>query len=81
MVYESDISSLLSEWKKMLKDKAIEPSYKDAIRDCIYDLNCLIDNNFSQEALAQEAFEQQMKEDWDCWQGYFNNLTSDGVCA
>ena len=63
MLYESDISSLLSQWQKELKESK-DPSYKDGLRDCIYDLRMLIDEHFKEEVLAQEAWESQMAEDY-----------------
>lgn len=63
MLYESDINSLLSQWQERLNFQTAEQPYKDAIRDCIYDVRMLMDENFKEEMLAREAFEQQLKED------------------
>ena len=63
MLYESDVSDLLEKWKNRLSMIAISQEYKDGIRDCMYDLKNVRDKQFEEEALAQESFEQRIKED------------------
>lgn len=63
MLYESDINNLMSQWEERLCFLGISQSYKDGIRDCMYDLKTLMDKNLEEEALANEAFDQQLKED------------------
>lgn len=81
MLYESDISHLLSQWQERLSSDSNEQPYKDCLSDCIYDLNCLMDKNFAEEALAQESFEQQLKKDDKYWDSFFDNLIADGMFA
>ena len=81
MLYESDIANLLSQWQKRLDSNVNGQSYKDCLSDCIYDLNCLIDKNFAEEALANESFEQEIKEDDNHWEEYFNSLIENGIFA
>ena len=81
MLYESDISHLLSQWQERLESNCNEQSYKDCLSDCIYDLNCLMDKNFAEEALAQESFKQQIKKDDKYWDSFFDNLLADGMFA
>ena len=73
MLYDSDISDLLSQWQETANRPFFPPSYKDAVRDCIYDLKCLVDKSFEEEALANEAFEQQLKKDEESWKMYLNS--------
>lgn len=63
MLYESDIKNLMSQWEERLCFLAVSQSYKDGVRDCIYDLKTLMDKNLEEEALANEAFDQQLRED------------------
>ena len=63
MLYESDINNLMSQWEERLCFLVISQSYKDGIRDCMYDLKTLMDKNLEEEALANEAFDQQLMED------------------
>lgn len=79
MLYESDLTNLLSQWQERLGENKVEQSYKDALNDCIYDLRTLIDSNFTQEALAQESFMQKLKEDEATWNDFFQSLTADGI--
>lgn len=76
MLYDSDISNLLSQWQETANRPFFPSPYKDAVRDCIYDLKCLVDKSFEEEALANEAFEQQLKKDEECWIEYLNNSRS-----
>ncbi len=78
MLYESDVNKIISEWKSIADRPGINQQYKDALRDCMYDLNCLVDRQAEEEALANESFEKKMKEEWDCWNEYFTSVT-DGV--
>lgn len=81
MIYESDIDELISKWVESPVFKA-EPQYKDAVMDCIYDLRKLMDKNFTDEILAHEAFEEQLKEDSQFWNDYYNAfLNNDGIMA
>ena len=59
MIYESDVSNLITSWKNELKQNQ-DATYKDGIRDCIYDLTMLIKKSSEEDALAKEAWEQQM---------------------
>lgn len=70
MLYESDVNSLLLQWEAGL-DKQ-EAGYKDGVKDCIYDLQCLMNEHFAEEALANEAFEQQLKQDEQLWDEYLS---------
>lgn len=64
MLYESDLNKLLGQWTERLDFQTAKQEYKDAVRDCIYDLKCLLDKNFEEEALAEEAFEQQLADNY-----------------
>ena len=75
MLYESDINRLLTQWESDLDKHS--PDYKLAIRDCIYDIKCLIDKQFAEEALAEESFEQQfaeMEKDPKFWSTYYEQM-------
>jgi hypothetical protein len=64
MLYESDLNKLLDQWTERLGFQTAKQEYKDALRDCIYDVKCLIAKNFEEETLAREAWEQQMADDY-----------------
>lgn len=82
MVYESDITNLLNQWQNRTLNCSNDRGYKDGLNDCIYDLRCLIDKNFAEEALANEAFEQQLKEDAQFWEDYRKAfLVDEGILA
>jgi hypothetical protein len=81
MLYDSDLSNLLSQWQEIADRPFVDSSYKDGVRDCIYDLKTLIDKQFQEECLANEAFEQRIKKDEKYWNEYFDNLLADGMFA
>lgn len=77
MLYESDVSSLLAQWRQRIYHLPVDTAYKDGVNDCIYDLQTLMDKYFQEEALASEAFEQQLQEDAKYWSDYYATLFSD----
>ena len=80
MLYDSDLNKLLDQWIERLSFQTAKQEYKDALRDCIYDLKCLVDKQFQEECLANEAFEQQLKEDELLWNKYLSGgYAGDGV--
>ena len=80
MLYESDVSSLLAQWRQRICHLPVDTAYKDGVNDCIYDLQTLMDKQFQEEALANEAFEQQLKEDEILWNKYLSGgYAGDGV--
>ena len=81
MLYESDINNLMSQWEERLCFLGVSQSYKDGIRDCMYDLKTLMDKNLEEEALANEAFEQQLKEDAEFYRELEEMVKNKGVYA
>ena len=45
----------------------------------MYELKTLMDDNFKEETLAQEAFEQKLMDEETDWKDYFDNLLADGM--
>lgn len=54
MVYESDIVGLLSLWLKRLKEGDHPSPYKDALEECRYELNELLENSLVKESVPQD---------------------------
>ena len=55
MITIGDLDKLLTEWKLKLAEPAedyYDVAYKDAVNDCLYDLNSLIENLLEQEERA-----------------------------
>ena len=61
MIYLSDIQNLISEWTERMDLIVYPQSYRDAISDCIYDLNNLVDDAIKEEMQAEEFFWSQME--------------------
>ena len=80
MVYESDLNNLLSQWQEITHRPLVDTSYKDAVRDCIYDLKTLVDKQFQEEIMAKEAFEQQLEQDKAFYKDLENMLANGRIC-
>lgn len=55
MIWISDIQQLVSNWQERLDNPSQPSSYKDALSECIYDLNCLINDKLIEEMTEQDA--------------------------
>jgi hypothetical protein len=64
-IMNSSLSSLLSKWEGRLSQE-YDTSYKDALRECIYELRNTINEEYIEDA---EAWEQEM----------LNNMPSDEI--
>lgn len=63
MVYICDLQQLIREWLERM-NTAQPPSYKDALRDCIYDLNQLVDRAIEEEFDYKEMVESQIADSY-----------------
>lgn len=60
MIYTSDLQQLVSAWKERATSAAQPTSYKDALNECIYDLDQLVDNS-----IIEEIDYQDMVDSWE----------------
>lgn len=49
MIYVNELQQLLAGWNERLNNPVQSSSYKDALSDCIYDLNQLINHSIEEE--------------------------------
>lgn len=63
MIYESDVSNLLSKWNERLQ-KTDSLQYKDALYDCLYDLKTLSEKSFNEEIDYQEMLEESYADNY-----------------
>ena len=54
MIYISDLQNLVSNWLERMNDSSQPSAYKDAVNDCVYDLNGLIDKFINEECNAMD---------------------------
>ena len=59
MIYNCDINQLISEWNKRMTDTSYDPSYHDALNDCIYELNNLLSKSIEEELTYQDYLEME----------------------
>lgn len=60
MIYVSDLQQLVSQWLDRLDNPTQPQSYKDALGECIYELNKLIDKSIEEELDYKDALDS-----WD----------------
>ena len=63
MVYLSDIQNLISEWTDRLEVISYPQSYRDALNECIYDLDTLVTKAIEDELDAYYSHKQLVHED------------------
>lgn len=65
MPFQSDIVSLLSQWKKRALNESYSDQYRDAVNDCIYELNDIVRKRMMEEAvdrMTDEDIKQYLEE-------------------
>lgn len=75
MVYITSLQELVSQWLERVADTTQPQSYKDALNECIYEVNNLIDKAIDTEADCQ----QQLDEQWA--DAFLSSLESDEFIA
>ena len=60
MIYLSDIQELISDWTDRLDNPTYPQSYRDALGECIYDLNTMIVKSVEEEMDAFESLKSQL---------------------
>lgn len=64
MVTISDLQHLIDEWTERMGKPSHTSSYKDAMMDCIYDLNKVILHSINEELAYNEAFMKDLIEEY-----------------
>ena len=59
MVYISDLQQLVSQWLERMSDTTQPIEYRDALNECIYEVNGLIDKSINTEANCQQQLDEQ----------------------
>lgn len=59
MIYINDLQNLVDEWQKRMKNPEQPDSYKNALFDCIYELNGIINHSIQEEMSYQDYLEQE----------------------
>lgn len=54
MIYSSDLTQLITQWQSRYSRLDYSPAYRDALLECIYDLQSCIINAQIREASAKE---------------------------
>lgn len=62
MVYVSDLNQLISQWLERMGNTAYASAYRDALNDCCYDLQSLLNKSIEEELTANESFDTELKE-------------------
>jgi hypothetical protein len=73
MPFQSDIVSLLSQWKKRALNESYSDQYRDAVNDCIYELNDIV-----RKRMMEEAVDRMTDEDI---KQYFEEIDADSYIS
>lgn len=75
MVYVSDLQQLISAWQERMDSPVHPSSYKDALMDCIYELNQLVNKTLLDELTEEDArdyiLSQEADEYLSCMENYY----------
>ena len=64
MIYSSDINQLISEWTEMLDNPIYPQPYKDALFECCYELNKLVDKSIKEELEYNDMIESSIADSY-----------------
>ena len=64
MVCISELQNLVSIWLERMNDSSQPSQYRDAVNDCIYDLNGLIDKSINEEFDAKDFLDSLNADDY-----------------
>ena len=69
MIYISDIQQLANKWTERMNNPTQSFDYRNAISECVYDLNQLINRTFLDEMTEEDARQYMLEQDAD----YYNS--------
>jgi hypothetical protein len=67
MIYISDIQQLADKWTERMNNPAQSFDYKNALSECIYDLNQLINKTLLDELTEEEARQYLLEQEADSY--------------
>ena len=65
MIYISDVQQLADKWTERMNNPAQSFEYKNALSECIYELNQLIDRTLLDEMTEEDAREYILSQEAD----------------
>lgn len=73
MIYISDVQQLADKWTERMNNPSQSLEYKDALSECIYELNQLINKTLINEMTEEDARQYILEQDAD----YYSQLEHD----
>ena len=70
MIYISDVQQLADKWTERMNNPTQSFEYKNALAECVYDLNQLISKTLLDELTEEDARQYLLEQEAD----YFSNL-------
>ena len=62
MIWENDLQTLISQWRE--RENLYEPSQREVLEECIYEINNLIDRTHKEEMqIAEQEFLDSLGEE------------------
>ena len=75
MVYVSELQDLVSQWLDRMSNTEQPVPYRDALNECVYEVNKIIDNAIE----AEEDCQRQLDEQWA--DSFLSSLEADEFIA
>ena len=67
MIYINDLQQLADKWTERMNNPAQSFEYKNALSECIYDLNQLINKTLLDELMEEEARQYLLEQEADSY--------------
>lgn len=77
MIYISDVQQLADKWTKRMNNPTQSFDYKNALSECIYELNQLINKTLLDEMTEEDARQYMLEQE----AGYYANLEPEDYYA
>lgn len=59
MIYEGDLTILSQMWEERLRNPELDTSYKDAVKDCLYEMNSFVNAMSEFDEDTQKYLDEQ----------------------
>ena len=67
MIYPSDLQHLCTSWSERISDHNYPPDYRDALSECLFDINSLIDKTVMDEMTEKDAMDYILSQQADTY--------------
>lgn len=62
MIHDKDINNLLNEWNGRANSSIYDTGYKDALKECYYELQKVLEKSFVEEHGVRRAYMEMLQD-------------------